>query len=57
MANFIGNQVTSTKATSYRTYEKDTARCFGMMVVFIKDNGTKAYNMAKDSYMYQENKQ
>ena len=27
-------------------------KCIGVMVVFIKDNGEKVFNMDKDKFMY-----
>ena len=43
--NLYGPTEIPTKANFVRIWEKDMVKWFGMMVVFIKDNGKEGYQM------------
>lgn len=54
MDNFIGQAEIFIKEIFYKIKERDMVSFFGVMVVFIKVNGIKVYNMVKGSYIYMD---
>lgn len=53
MVSLLGQVVMYIRAITNLIWEMDMVRCIGMMVVFIKVNGIKAYNMEKGRFMFQ----
>jgi hypothetical protein len=53
MVNYIFKVETFIKATLFRIKRKDTVRCFGLIVVFIKVNGEMEFKTEKDKFIYQ----
>ena len=50
MDNYIFLAVIFTKVISFKIESKVMARCFGLMVVFTKDNGKMVLKMEKGRY-------
>lgn len=52
--NYIFKVVIFTKETLLQIEDKDMDKCFGLMDLFIKDNGKMAFKMGRDRSIYLE---